>query len=107
MVEMRNQFAAQMNAQMTQFMEVLTKVPRGQEELRNLVENSRRDDNDGGLFDDVSCRIENNHNMNEYEHPSYVPYNPINNNQGKFPPSPPSDLLAGRRDNHNSAATIN
>ncbi|XP_058732596.1 uncharacterized protein LOC131604125 [Vicia villosa] len=102
MAEMRAQLAEQMNAQMTQFMEALANVTRGQEDLRVLVENSRRTENDGqqyGLFDDVSGRIDDHHNENEFRRPSYVPYNPFNQNQG-FPPPPPSRLL-GRRDNQN------
>ncbi|XP_058750125.1 uncharacterized protein LOC131623132 [Vicia villosa] len=52
-----------------------------------------------GLFDDVSGRIDDHHDENEFRRPNYVPYNPFNQNQG-FPPPPPSRLL-GRRDNQN------
>ncbi|XP_058729317.1 uncharacterized protein LOC131601500 isoform X2 [Vicia villosa] len=98
MAEMRAQLMEQMNTQMTQFMEALANVTRGQEDLRVLVENSRRTENVGGqygLYDDVSGRIENNHDENEFRQPAHVPYNPFNQNQG-FPPPPPSRLLGGR-----------
>ncbi|XP_058784596.1 uncharacterized protein LOC131659422 [Vicia villosa] len=98
MAEMRAQLTEQMNTQMTQFMEALANVTRGQEDLRVLVENSRRTENDGGqygLYDDVSGRIENNHDENEFRQPAHVPYNPFNQNQG-FPPPPPSRLFGGR-----------
>src|SRR4051812_6865937 len=99
---MRTQLTGQMNVHMTQFMEALANVTRGQEDLRVLVENSRRTENDRqqyGLFDDVSGRIDDHHNENEFRRPNYVPYNPFNQNHG-FPPPPPSRLL-GRRDNPN------
>src|SRR3954462_733905 len=72
MAEMRAQLAEQMNAQMTQFMEALANVTRGQEDLRVFVENSWRTENDGrqyGLFDDVSGRIDDHHNENEFRRP--------------------------------------
>ncbi|XP_058756894.1 uncharacterized protein LOC131630119 [Vicia villosa] len=88
---------------MTQFMEVLANVTKGQEDLRVLVENSRRTENDGqqfGLFNDVSGRIDDHHDENEFRCPSYVPYNPFNQNQG-FPPPPPSRLLRGNQNHGN------
>ncbi|XP_058741189.1 uncharacterized protein LOC131613547 [Vicia villosa] len=91
-----------MNAHKARFMEALANVTRGQEDLRVLVENSRRTENEGhqyGLFDDVSGRIDDHHDENEFKHPHYVAYNPFNQNQG-FPP-PPSSRLLGRRDNQN------
>ncbi|XP_058775543.1 uncharacterized protein LOC131649802 [Vicia villosa] len=102
MAEMRAQLTKQMNAQMAQFMEELANVTRGQEDLRVLVENSRRTENYGhqyGLFDNVSGRIDDHRDENEFRRPHYVAYNPFNQNQG-FPPPPPSRLL-GRRDNQN------
>ncbi|XP_058752438.1 uncharacterized protein LOC131625608 [Vicia villosa] len=56
MAEMIAQLTEQMNAQMAQFMEALTNVTKGQDDLRVLVENSRRVENGGHsrLFDDVS-----------------------------------------------------
>ena len=108
MAEMRTQLTNQMNAQMAQFMEALTNVTRGQQELRNFVENPRQVGNPGGnlggnqgrLFDDVSGRIDMNHVGNEQEQPALVHYNPFGehayNNQGRFPPPPPSHLLGGR-----------
>ncbi|XP_058785835.1 uncharacterized protein LOC131660590 [Vicia villosa] len=72
MVEMRAQLTEQMNAQMVQFMEALTNVTKGQDDLRVLVENSRRNENGGhpGLFDDVSGRIDDHHDPNEFDHVS-------------------------------------
>ncbi|XP_058725809.1 uncharacterized protein LOC131597113 [Vicia villosa] len=100
MAQMRAQLTEQMNAQMAQFMEALTNVTKGQDDLRVLVENSRRVDNGGHsrLFDDVSGRIDDHHDPNEFDRLGGH-YNPFNQNHG-FPPPPPSRLL-GRRDNHN------
>lgn len=98
MAEIRNQLTAQMNAHMAQFMEALANVAKGQEELRALVENSRRNDNDVGLFDDISGRVDQNK-----QEPTVQPrYNPFGDgifrvNQGPFPPPPPSHLIAGGR----------
>ncbi|XP_058764272.1 uncharacterized protein LOC131637685 [Vicia villosa] len=102
MAEMQTQLTEQMNVHMIQFMEALANITRGQEDLRVLVENARRTENDGqqyGLFDDVSGRIDDHHDENEFRRPHYVAYNPFNQNQS-FPPPPPSRLL-GRRDNQN------
>ncbi|XP_058784035.1 uncharacterized protein LOC131658797 [Vicia villosa] len=57
---------------MAQFMEALTNVTKGQDDLRVLVENSRRVENGGhsGLFDDVSGRIDDHHDLNEFDHVS-------------------------------------
>ncbi|XP_058722923.1 uncharacterized protein LOC131594738 [Vicia villosa] len=100
MAEMRAQLTEQMNAQMAQFMEALTNVTKGQDDLRVLVENSRRVENGGHsrLFDDVSGRIDDHHDPNEFDRLGGH-YNPFNQNHG-FPPPPPSRLL-GRRDNQN------
>ncbi|XP_058782811.1 uncharacterized protein LOC131657417 [Vicia villosa] len=100
MAEMRAQLTEQMNAQMAQFMEALTNVTKGQDDLRVLVENSRRVENGEhqGPFDDVSGRIDDHHDPNEFDHVGGH-YNPFNQHHG-FPPPPPSRLL-GRRDNQN------
>src|ERR1043165_9629213 len=45
---------AQMEAQMTQFMEVITNMNRGQQELRALVERSHPEDDRRNPFDDAS-----------------------------------------------------
>src|SRR4051812_20321927 len=86
MAEMRAQLTEQMNAQMAQFMEALTNVTKGQDDLRVLVENSRRVENGGhpGLLDDVSGRIDNHHDPNEFDHVGGH-YNPFNQHHG-FPP---------------------
>src|SRR3954462_4355406 len=96
MAEMRVQLTEQINAQMAQFMEALVNVTKGQDDLRVLVENSRRVENGGHsrLFDDVSGRIDDHHDPNEFDRLGGQ-YNPFNQNHG-FPP--PSRLL-GRRDN--------
>ncbi|XP_058759650.1 uncharacterized protein LOC131632957 [Vicia villosa] len=98
MAEMRAQLTEQMNAQMAQFMEALTNVTKGQDDLRVLIENSRRNENGGhrGLFDDVSGRIDDHRDPNEFDHVGGH-YNPFNQHHG-FPPPPLSSLL-GRRDN--------
>src|ERR1043165_4660146 len=44
---------AQMEAQMTQFMEVITNMNQGQQELRALVERSRLEDGRRNQFDDA------------------------------------------------------
>ncbi|XP_058778782.1 uncharacterized protein LOC131652815 [Vicia villosa] len=53
-------------------MEALTNETKGQDDLRVLVENSRRNENGGhrGLFDDVSGRIDDHHDPNEFDHVS-------------------------------------
>ncbi|XP_058733160.1 uncharacterized protein LOC131604754 [Vicia villosa] len=47
-------------------------MTKGQDDLRVLVENSRRVENGGhpGLFDDVSGRIDDHHDPNEFDHVS-------------------------------------
>src|SRR3954467_13547193 len=65
MAEMRAQLTEEMNAQMAQFMEALANVTKRQDDLRVLVENSRRVENGGHtrLFDDVSGRIDDHIRM--------------------------------------------
>lgn len=62
MAEMREQLTAQINGQMTRFLEVITNVTRGQEELRALVEIPREEQGQHELqFEDISvgqpCQI--------------------------------------------------
>lgn len=52
MAEMRDQITTQMNAQMTRFMEVITNVTKGQEELRALVEKTREEQGQHELLSD-------------------------------------------------------
>ncbi|XP_058763479.1 uncharacterized protein LOC131636912 [Vicia villosa] len=68
---------------MAQFMEALTNVTKGQDDLRVLVENSRRNENGGhhGLFDDVSGKIDDYHDPNEFNHVGGH-YNPFNQHHG-------------------------
>ncbi|XP_058725911.1 uncharacterized protein LOC131597218 [Vicia villosa] len=70
-------------------MEALTNVTKGQDDLRVLVENSRRVENGGHsrLFDDVSGRIDDHHDPIEFDRLGGH-YNPFNQNHGFPPPSP-------------------
>src|SRR4051812_5905229 len=98
LAEMRAQLREQINAQMAQFMEALVNVTKGQDDLRVLVENSRRVENGGHsrLFADASGRIDAPHDPNEFDRLGGQ-YNPVNQNHGFAPPS----RLLGRRENQN------
>src|ERR1044072_4871622 len=80
---------AQMEAQMTQFMEVITNMNQGQQELRALVERSRLEDDRCNLFDDASmgqpCVGHENADLgvNDHLRGSGLHLN------GRFPPPPP------------------
>ena len=83
---------AQMEAQMTQFMEVITNMNQGQQELRALVERSHPEDNHRNPFDDASVgqrRVEHEaHNVdlgvNDHLHDQGLHLN------GRFPPPSPT-----------------
>ena len=93
MAEMRTQLTNQMNTQMTQFMKALTNATKGQQELRNPDENFCRGINQEKLYDDISRKLVIGQQVNENEQLDQV----FHNNQGQFPPPPPSHLIVGNK----------
>src|ERR1051325_2205645 len=81
---------AQMEAQMAQFMEVITNMNQGQQELRALVERTRSEDGRRNPFDDASVgqpRVEvNNADLGVNDHLC----GPGVHITGRFPPPPPT-----------------
>src|ERR1044072_1076037 len=81
---------AQMDAQMAQFMEVITKMNQGQQELRALVERTRSEDGRRNQFDDASVgqpRVEVNiDDLGVNDHLR----GPGAHVTGRFPPPPPA-----------------
>ena len=81
---------AQMEAQMAQFMEVITNMNQGQQELRALVERTRSEDGRRNQFDDASVgqpRVEVNiADLGVNDHLR----GPGAHVTGRFPPPPPA-----------------
>ena len=81
---------AAMKAQMTQFMEVITNMNQGQQELRALVERARSEEGRRNPFDDASVgqpRVEiNNADLGVNDHLR----GPGVHITGRFPPPPPT-----------------